>query len=453
MHMEPLGRAVEDVVAQNVSKQTTQNQPRPSDSSATQALTSASARPRGINETKSHAEGFSCPVFEHEKSHDLPHTCSGLSAQNMSDVRRHLTRPHRGGASHLNFLKRCHICNEDIIDEHTFNAAHGSSCNNVQKLRRGSDATAVRWMTLYKLLYPNDDVIPYPFNSPNVRPASAVSIPIINKLGRLQEGETMQQTPQGESSIKPYHIIDYDYTHELQRAVTIESDQPSQVEENPELEENFGSAKDHEPTHYTGIGSGLIDNEYYTPTMSTSYPQQLDFSDFEQPDPGHLSGPPGYYPNLPRSDRLAGLSAIATMSTNVQPQTQLNDWLKDDHGWTAMTSFDRSTSRAVDAPRHQEFIQRVDQLHRAVEGTAVEDKPAEDDAPVICDICDAKFVGRSKLGNLRRHQNSKHDASVPPSNSCRVCKRVYNRKDAAKKHEWKKHRLLDAKPTRRRTEV
>lgn len=158
--MEPSGRAVEDVVAQNVSN----DQPRPPYSRKAQAPEAAFVRVSKLS--KSHAEKereISCPIFAHEKSHNLSHTCSGLSAQNMSDVRRHLTRPHRGGASHLDFLRRCHICKEDIINERIFNDAHGSNCNNVQVQRRGSEANIIYWVKLYASLYPNDTVIPSPY--------------------------------------------------------------------------------------------------------------------------------------------------------------------------------------------------------------------------------------------------------------------------------------------------
>ncbi|OAL50577.1 hypothetical protein IQ07DRAFT_431009 [Pyrenochaeta sp. DS3sAY3a] len=70
--------------------------------------------------------------------------------------------------------------------------------------------------------------------------------------------------------------------------------------------------------------------------------------------------------------------------------------------------------------------------------------------PVACDVCGTQFNGQYRNGNLRRHTRVLHNVVKAMDNACRVCKRVYNRKDATKKHEWKKHRLLDAKPTKRR---
>jgi hypothetical protein len=54
-------------------------------------------------------------------------------------------------------------------------------------------------------------------------------------------------------------------------------------------------------------------------------------------------------------------------------------------------------------------------------------------------------------GNLARHVRDKHSlVKSMIGKICRVCNKVYNRADARKKHEWKRHRLDDAKPNKRR---
>ncbi|KAI4660479.1 uncharacterized protein J4E78_005182 [Alternaria triticimaculans] len=67
-----------------------------------------------------------------------------------------------------------------------------------------------------------------------------------------------------------------------------------------------------------------------------------------------------------------------------------------------------------------------------------------------CNQCDKTFRGRYRKGNLRRHNLAFHNefAAVVGS-ACRVCKRAYKRTDATRKHEWKKHRILDAMPKKR----
>lgn len=89
-----------------------------------------------------------------------------------------------------------------------------------------------------------------------------------------------------------------------------------------------------------------------------------------------------------------------------------------------------------------------------------------------CQICTKEFTGRSVIlvqlfhpfnyliavsrygkGNLSRHIREKHDLVQPLTGKvCRVCDQVYNRADAKRKHEWKKHRLPDARPNKRRKE-
>lgn len=181
--MEPVGQTIGQAL-QHVSEDRAQVQPRASDVTASQGehLVSSPRLPGPSASLQRHPDVFSknrdndkssgqpgiareipCPFFVYERQHNLPHSCSGLSAQNMSDVRRHLIRPHRGGGSHLTFLKRCPICNEDIVDERAYHQQHGSNCNRVRKLRRGAEANALQWMKLYETLYPGEDIIPSPY--------------------------------------------------------------------------------------------------------------------------------------------------------------------------------------------------------------------------------------------------------------------------------------------------
>ncbi|KAH7085714.1 hypothetical protein BKA63DRAFT_24316 [Paraphoma chrysanthemicola] len=76
------------------------------------------------------------------------------------------------------------------------------------------------------------------------------------------------------------------------------------------------------------------------------------------------------------------------------------------------------------------------------------DHPAE-----TCPICGSQFTGKYAKGNFGRHYREKH-SEVPTWHGkvCRVCGKTYNRGDAKRKHEWKKHKLLDSKPHKRRTE-
>ncbi|KAI4625214.1 uncharacterized protein J4E87_005060 [Alternaria ethzedia] len=73
------------------------------------------------------------------------------------------------------------------------------------------------------------------------------------------------------------------------------------------------------------------------------------------------------------------------------------------------------------------------------------------DAPLEhCNKCGKTFRGRYRKGNLRRHNLAFHSPlAVVVGSACRVCKKAYKRTDATRKHEWKKHRILDAMPKKR----
>ncbi|KAF2002952.1 hypothetical protein P154DRAFT_573761 [Amniculicola lignicola CBS 123094] len=69
--------------------------------------------------------------------------------------------------------------------------------------------------------------------------------------------------------------------------------------------------------------------------------------------------------------------------------------------------------------------------------------------PLDCDYCGKKFKGLYQKGNRARHIRLKHSGNESKI-SCRVCDKEYKRADARRKHEWKKHRIPEAKPKKRR---
>ncbi|RAR02390.1 hypothetical protein DDE83_008580 [Stemphylium lycopersici] len=71
-------------------------------------------------------------------------------------------------------------------------------------------------------------------------------------------------------------------------------------------------------------------------------------------------------------------------------------------------------------------------------------------AGVLCNQCKTVFRGKYSKGNLRRHVSNVHATLASALGlRCRFCKNTYKRRDATRKHEWKKHRSLDAKPKKR----
>jgi hypothetical protein len=79
--------------------------------------------------------------------------------------------------------------------------------------------------------------------------------------------------------------------------------------------------------------------------------------------------------------------------------------------------------------------------------------PADDPVvafpPAYCGQCNKVFHGRYREGNLRRHVIAFHNRPDSQRTACRVCQRSYKRSDAVRKHEWKKHRIVESKPKKR----
>jgi hypothetical protein len=71
--------------------------------------------------------------------------------------------------------------------------------------------------------------------------------------------------------------------------------------------------------------------------------------------------------------------------------------------------------------------------------------------PLECNECKATFNGKYQKGNLRQHVRRSHP-NLTTSYPCRFCRRVYYRADAKRKHEWKKHKIEDCRPRKRRVE-
>jgi hypothetical protein len=76
--------------------------------------------------------------------------------------------------------------------------------------------------------------------------------------------------------------------------------------------------------------------------------------------------------------------------------------------------------------------------------------------PLPCSICHKEFNGLYQNGNLKRHFKQMHSLTSGETDEmekiCRQCGKHYKRADAKRKHEWKKHRIQEARPEKRRKE-
>ncbi|KAF2632220.1 hypothetical protein BU25DRAFT_445323 [Macroventuria anomochaeta] len=71
--------------------------------------------------------------------------------------------------------------------------------------------------------------------------------------------------------------------------------------------------------------------------------------------------------------------------------------------------------------------------------------------PATCQHCGKSYTGKFAKGNLKRHVQQIHQSFMDRAiHLCRICMKTYNRADALRKHQWKKHRQEDARPNKRR---
>lgn len=85
----------------------------------------------------------------------------------------------------------------------------------------------------------------------------------------------------------------------------------------------------------------------------------------------------------------------------------------------------------------------------AISPYASPDPGARSDSSDMCGQCGTRFTGKYRKGNLRRHMANSCPNSADDSKKdkrCRECKTSFQRGDAKRKHEWRKHRIWDARP-------
>ncbi|KAH8702806.1 hypothetical protein GQ44DRAFT_717250 [Phaeosphaeriaceae sp. PMI808] len=79
-------------------------------------------------------------------------------------------------------------------------------------------------------------------------------------------------------------------------------------------------------------------------------------------------------------------------------------------------------------------------------------RPTASRYPILsCSVCGGEFTGKYAKGNLARHKRVKHGQILGELG--RALSTSYHRGDAKRKHEWKKHRLQDVKPNKRKYRV
>lgn len=77
--------------------------------------------------------------------------------------------------------------------------------------------------------------------------------------------------------------------------------------------------------------------------------------------------------------------------------------------------------------------------------------PRQHHPPSVCQHCGKIFTGKYGPGNCKRHVQQIHKSVLDRvRHMCKMCSKTYNRADALRKHAWKKHRLEEFRPNKRR---
>jgi hypothetical protein len=122
---------------------------------------------------------FPCPVFQDEVKNGLPHTCNGGGGNTMSELRTHMKRRTKERPPHLEFLKRCAICNKDITDKFDYSDSHGPKCHDSHPVRKGEKADEQ-----YRMLCAL--VVPILHTDPNASRGKSMRDIIVSKLIQMQ---------------------------------------------------------------------------------------------------------------------------------------------------------------------------------------------------------------------------------------------------------------------------
>lgn len=92
-------------------------------------------------EVQKSKRSLQCAFRKAQAKLGLPYTCTAAPVTTVSAVRTHLTRRlPKGRPPHLPFLKLCTTCNEDLLDEHEFEAYRGKDgfkCETPRQQRKG----------------------------------------------------------------------------------------------------------------------------------------------------------------------------------------------------------------------------------------------------------------------------------------------------------------------------
>ncbi|KAH7093613.1 hypothetical protein FB567DRAFT_544949 [Paraphoma chrysanthemicola] len=412
-----------------------------------------------------------CPCRHARIKLNLPLNCNGLQAKHMSEIRRHIER------SHGYFVRQCPTCKEDILNKRIFDRRHGTqNCRRVRKGRRGSAARHEQWNMLYdkvEAIERGRPGLPIPqvaSDSVHVEPQPPFQPTLDDQEVRDESSTSTTTLPLNlEGALSQFQLSNAtssEAPHPLPRAM--HQDLPitnearlnhidtSGLTEIAGVKECASSAlipsarpwhetfQPHLSTHpvcRTAEQDSLSYLEFYTSPLSLLAPATELSEDSSIANP-HLR-PWGYSGVTSPHDRPAIHRLVSPASEIIHPDARAQASSRPSL-WSAAQWSNHDPSE------HQMILHNS----RAASSSSIARPTQDTKYPTeTCLTCGDHFTGKYAKGNFARHCREKHgEIQTLHGKVCRVCEKTYNRADAKRKHEWKKHKLLDSRPAKRRKE-
>ncbi|KAH6615303.1 hypothetical protein C7974DRAFT_380156 [Boeremia exigua] len=232
---------------------------------------------------------------------------------------------------------------------------------------------------------------------------------------------------------------------------------------------------------YTTTPLSAYSHSSYPPSAHSPYPYSAHSSHQPWPQPQIERQPPmqaqTYSPmHCSQSSNQTHLAGANFWASNVRAQTgdvnngfplfQSQDWQSEisvasrPHGPTsqAQSYFEKQGHDSSDQLLfpHLSMSHTFEDVPPAYSPVASEPQPTIRNTqqryqPAVCQHCGKIFTGKYGSGNCKRHVQQTHASIFDRAiHMCKMCMKTYNRADALRKHQWKKHRMADAKPNKRR---
>lgn len=331
------------------------------------------------------------------------------------------------------------------------------------------------------------------------RPAP-MSVANLSQLPRLEVPQPQQCVPQlisGHSPLTPSPIspmtpeggVEYEHRQSSNSQFYLDAISPCAVSKHEQVFAHYGSCGQQNQQSPATPSTASSYDPSYTATPISAYPPSAyppSAQSFFQPWPQTQiwQQPPMYPQTYTSMNYNQSVADAAFTGTNMWQGTFQAQAGSTHNGFPMFQTPDyqqnvpRSTQTAYATPQPQSCFEKQKQMD-AVDSSFTHAQPSRtfDEAPpayspvipdpqptpsnppqrykpAVCPQCGRVFTGKFGPGNCKRHVQQIHASILDRAiHKCKECVKTYNRADALRKHQWKKHRLEDARPNKRRDRV